>query len=108
MDDESAHLSPSEVRRALERLRPAEILRLSLLAQHWVIGLGRRHADDLLNEAFERVLSGRRPWPNDIATPAFFSPSYSRWCRDVVFDGGLGFRSRLIAAPVSSRFGVSF
>jgi hypothetical protein len=36
------------------------------------------------------------------------SPSYSRWCRDVVFDGGLGFRSRLIAAPVSSRFGVSF
>jgi choice-of-anchor A domain-containing protein len=45
---------------------------------------------------------------NGIILAAGTNPSYSRWCRDVVFDGGLGFRSRLIAAPVSSRFGVSF
>jgi len=35
MDDEPTHLSRTEVRRALDRLRPAEILRLSLLARHW-------------------------------------------------------------------------
>lgn len=73
MDDEAAHLSLDEVRRALDRLRPADILRLSLLAQHWARGLGRRDADDLLNEAFDRILSGRRPWPSDLATPPFFN-----------------------------------
>jgi DNA-directed RNA polymerase specialized sigma24 family protein len=73
MDEERAHLSPSEVRRALDRLRPAEILRLSLLAQHWAAGLRQYDADDLLNEAFDRVLSGRRPWPSEVPTPAFFN-----------------------------------
>jgi DNA-directed RNA polymerase specialized sigma24 family protein len=73
MDDERAHLSLSEVRRALDRLRPADIVRLSLLARHWAGGLGRRDADDLLNEAFDRVLSGRRPWPSQVPMPAFFN-----------------------------------
>jgi DNA-directed RNA polymerase specialized sigma24 family protein len=73
MDDEPAHLSLSEVRRALDRLRPADIVRLSLLARHWAGGLGRRDADDLLNEAFDRVLSGRRPWPSQVPMPAFFN-----------------------------------
>ncbi len=73
MDDEPTHLSLSEVRRALDRLRSAEVLRLSLLARHWAADLGRRDAADLLNEAFDRVLSGRRPWPSDITMPAFFN-----------------------------------
>jgi len=73
MDDEPTHLSPDEVRRALDRLRPPDIVRLSLLAHHWARGLGRHDADDLLNEAFDRVLSGRRLWPSDLYTPAFFN-----------------------------------
>jgi DNA-directed RNA polymerase specialized sigma24 family protein len=73
MIDEPTHLSPSEVRRALGRLRQADIVRLSLLAQHWVRGLSRREADDLLNEALDRVLSGRRPWPSDVPISAFLN-----------------------------------
>jgi DNA-directed RNA polymerase specialized sigma24 family protein len=72
-DDEPIHLSPSEVRRALDRLRPADIVRLSALARNWTRGLREHDADDMLNEAFDRVLSGRRPWPSDVPTPAFFS-----------------------------------
>jgi hypothetical protein len=59
--DESIHLSVSEIRGALAGLRRADIVRLSMLAKNWVRGLGRPDADDLLNEAFERVLAGRRP-----------------------------------------------
>jgi DNA-directed RNA polymerase specialized sigma24 family protein len=73
MDDEPTHLSMSEVRRALDRLRPADIVRLSELARNWARGLRGHDADDMLNEAFDRVLSGRRPWPSDVPTPAFFS-----------------------------------
>jgi DNA-directed RNA polymerase specialized sigma24 family protein len=73
MNDEPTHLSRSEVRRALGRLRPVEILRLSVLARHWSRGLRQRVADDLLNEAFDRILSGRRPWPSELTTPAFFN-----------------------------------
>lgn len=73
MNGETTHLSPSEVRRALDRLRQPDILRLSFLARIWVGGLHRRDADDLLNEAIDRILSGRRPWPVDVAMPAFFN-----------------------------------
>jgi DNA-directed RNA polymerase specialized sigma24 family protein len=73
MDDEPTHVSPSEVRRALDRLRPADIVRLSELARNWARGLLGHYADDMLNKAFDRVLSGRRPWPSDVPTPAFFS-----------------------------------
>ena len=73
MDEEPIHLSLSEVRRALDRLRSADVLRLTLLARHWAGGLGQRDPDDLLNEAFDRILSGRRPWPSEISLPAFFS-----------------------------------
>jgi hypothetical protein len=73
MNDETTHLSLSEIRRALDRLRQADILRLSFLARIWVAGLRRRDADDLLNEAIDRILSGRRPWPIEVAMPAFFN-----------------------------------
>jgi hypothetical protein len=73
VDQEATYLSPAEVRRALDRLSRADIVRLSLLAQNWVKGLPRRSADDLVNEAFERILSGKRPWPCDIDRGAFFN-----------------------------------
>jgi iron complex outermembrane receptor protein len=76
----------------------------------WRVGVTFRPTDNienyLLYDGYYQHTNGSSIIPTFI-NPAF-SPSYSRWCRDVVFDGGLGFRSRLIAAPVSSRFGVSF
>jgi DNA-directed RNA polymerase specialized sigma24 family protein len=71
--DDPAHLSASEIRGALARLRRADIVRLSMLARNWQRGLNRRDADDLINEAFARVLAGRRPWPSDVGTSAFLS-----------------------------------
>ena len=68
---ETDHLSHHEVRRALDRLRPADIIRLTLLARVWASTLARREADDLLNEAFDRILSGRRLWPADLPLSAF-------------------------------------
>jgi DNA-directed RNA polymerase specialized sigma24 family protein len=57
----------------LRRLRQPEIVRLAALARTWARGLRQHDGDDLLAETFERVLSGRRPWPADVPLPAFFS-----------------------------------
>ena len=57
----------------MSRLRQADHLRLAALAQTWVNGCPRRDAAELLNEALARVLSGDRPWPADVALPAFLS-----------------------------------
>lgn len=73
MDGECDHLTFDEVRRALDRLRPADIVRLTLLARVWASTLARRDADDLLNEAFDRIISGRRPWPADLSLPTFLN-----------------------------------
>jgi hypothetical protein len=56
MDDEPTHLSSNEVRRALDRLRSTDIVRLSELSRNWASGLRAHDADDLLNVAFDRVL----------------------------------------------------
>ena len=86
MDDDATHLSLGEVRRILGRLRVPDILRLSALAQTWVIGLRQYDEDDLLNEALDRVLSGRRPWPSDVSLHAFLSQVMrsiaSQWRRE--------------------------
>jgi DNA-directed RNA polymerase specialized sigma24 family protein len=73
MDAEATHLTLGEVRRILERLGAPDILRLSALARTWATGLRQHDADDLLNEALDRALSGRRPWPSDVSLPAFLS-----------------------------------
>jgi DNA-directed RNA polymerase specialized sigma24 family protein len=73
MDAEATHLTLGEVRRILGRLRAPDIVRLSALARTWATGLRQRDADDLLNEALDRALSGRRPWPSDVPLPAFLS-----------------------------------
>jgi DNA-directed RNA polymerase specialized sigma24 family protein len=73
MDDDATHLTPGEVRRIIGRLRGPDLLRLSSLARTWATGLRQHDADDLLNEALDRVLSGRRPWPSNVPLPAFFS-----------------------------------
>jgi DNA-directed RNA polymerase specialized sigma24 family protein len=86
MDDRATHLALEEVRRILSRLRPPDILRLSALARTWAAGLRQQDADDLLNEALDRVLSGRRPWPSDVPLPAFLSQVMrsiaSQWRRE--------------------------
>ena len=73
MDDEATHLTPGEVRRIIGRLRGPDLVRLAALARVWAAGLRQYDADDLLNEALDRVLSGRRPWPVDVPLPAFLS-----------------------------------
>lgn len=73
MDDEATHLTPGEVRRIIGRLRGPDLVRLAALARVWASGLRQHDADDLLNEALDRVLSGRRPWPIDVPLPAFLS-----------------------------------
>lgn len=73
MDEQSTHLTPDEIRRILARLRPPDIVRLSALARTWATGLRQHDADDLLNEALDRVLSGRRPWPSHLPLPVFLS-----------------------------------
>ena len=42
-------------------------------AGNWATGLRQHDADDLLNEALDRVLSGRRTWPIDVPLLAFLS-----------------------------------
>jgi hypothetical protein len=73
MSDGVETLSIEEVARLLSRLRQADHLRLAALAQAWIRGCPRREAAELLNEALARVLSGARPWPADVALPAFLS-----------------------------------
>jgi DNA-directed RNA polymerase specialized sigma24 family protein len=73
MDDEATHLTPGEVRRIIGRVRGRDLVRLGALARVWATGLRQHDADDLLNEALDRVLSGRRPWPIDVPLPAFLS-----------------------------------
>src|SRR5262249_54920454 len=57
------HHTDEEVRRALARIRAPTIVRLTALARNWVRIARRREAEDLLNEAISRILSGRRRWP---------------------------------------------
>jgi DNA-directed RNA polymerase specialized sigma24 family protein len=73
MDDDATHLGLEEVRRILRRLREPEIVRLAALARTWAKGLRQHDADDLIDETFERVLSGHRPWPIAVPLPAFSS-----------------------------------
>jgi hypothetical protein len=73
MNEEATHLTTGEVRRIIGRLRRSDILRLLALARAWASGLRQHDADDLLNEALDRVLSGRRLWPSDVPFPAFLS-----------------------------------
>jgi DNA-directed RNA polymerase specialized sigma24 family protein len=73
MDDEATHLTPGEVRRIISRLRGPDLVRLAALGHVWATGLRHHDTDDLLNEALDRVLSGRRPWPSDVSLPTFLS-----------------------------------
>lgn len=66
-------LSTEEVRRHFDRLRQADIVRLTALATTWTRGLGRRDPQDLLGEAMTRILSGQRPWPAHLSFFPFVS-----------------------------------
>jgi DNA-directed RNA polymerase specialized sigma24 family protein len=84
--DETTHLGLDEVRRILGRLRAPDIVRLAALARTWAAGLRQHDADDLLNEALDRILSGQRPWPSEISLPGFLSQVMrsiaSQWRRE--------------------------
>jgi len=67
------HQTGEEVRRALSRLRPPTIVRLTALARNWVRVTPRRESEDLLNEALGRVLSGRRRWPVGMPLDVFLN-----------------------------------
>lgn len=73
MMQEREHHVEDEVRRALSRLRRENILRLTGLARTWIGLAPRRDAQDLLAEALDRMLSGRRPWPVGLPLPSFLS-----------------------------------
>lgn len=67
------HHTIEELGRALQRLRTPTIVRLTALARSWVRLSGQRGADDLLNEAISRALSGGRRWPIGLPLDAFLS-----------------------------------
>jgi DNA-directed RNA polymerase specialized sigma24 family protein len=60
-DDEDS-FSTTEVARALSRLGAAEMLRLTDLSRVWTRRFDPSLADDLLNEAIQRAMDGRRRW----------------------------------------------
>jgi DNA-directed RNA polymerase specialized sigma24 family protein len=86
MDDEATHLTLGEVRRIISQLRGPELLRLAALARIWATGLRQHDADDLLNEALDRVLTGRRLWPRVLSIATFLSQVMrsiaSQWRRE--------------------------
>lgn len=73
MPGEQEHLTAEEVRRALNRLGEADVLRLHAIARTWGRKLRAGQEEDLLNEAIHRALDGRRRWPADLMAVAFLA-----------------------------------
>lgn len=70
MTAESEYASPDEAAAALERLGPADRIRLRALARNRLYGLNSRW-EDLLQEALTRILEGTRKWPRNVPIIAF-------------------------------------
>ncbi len=73
METEATHHTSEEIRRVLGRVRKADLLRFAALARVWTTGLPKEDANDLLSEALDRILAGRRLWPIDVPFPTFLS-----------------------------------
>ena len=73
VSDEDAAFSTSEVARALRRLSSADMVRLSELSRVWSRRVDPSLGDDLLNEAIQRALDGRRRWPTSLDLLTFMS-----------------------------------
>ena len=58
---------PSEVRRVIGGRGERDLLCLFMIASIRAMGLRRHAADDLLIEALDNVLCGRRRWPRELA-----------------------------------------
>jgi len=67
--------SPEAAAAALARLAPADLVRLRRIAQMRVSGLAAVDWDDLLQEAFSRILAGTRRWPLEVPLVAFVAQS---------------------------------
>jgi DNA-directed RNA polymerase specialized sigma24 family protein len=74
-DLDCEHFSTSEVARVFSRLGRADIVRLSYLSKIWAKRVDASLADDLLNEAIARALSGKRRWPTVIDLATFMAQS---------------------------------
>ncbi len=64
-----------EVAAVMERLSTADSARLAQLARLRCLGAVGLEWQDLLHEAFIRVLDGRRRWPRDVPFVAFMAQS---------------------------------
>jgi RNA polymerase sigma-70 factor (ECF subfamily) len=67
--------SPDIVAVALARLSAADLLRLRQIARMRVTGLVGVEWEDLLQEAFSRILAGTRRWPIKVPLVAFVAQS---------------------------------
>lgn len=71
-DEETAHLSTDEIRAAIESFDDAMMLRLEKASRYWAVGRGIT-ADDLLQDAVERSLTGDRRCPRSVPVHTFLS-----------------------------------
>jgi DNA-directed RNA polymerase specialized sigma24 family protein len=62
---DGAHRPLEEFKAALTALSQADMVRLRRAADH-LVGDGVMGRDDLIQEAYCRVLAGSRPWPSDV------------------------------------------
>ena len=67
-------LSRAEIENAIKRLTDGDKTALVLIAKHHARNNRTRYEhQDLISEAYCRVLEGRRAWPRDVPTKIFFS-----------------------------------
>lgn len=71
-EQEDEHLSPTEIKAAIQALSNADRLRLGKIARRYAAGRPV-DADDLLSEATVAALSGNRKCPRDVPLTAFFA-----------------------------------
>ena len=80
--------SPADCTQALSALGDADLLRLKRFAQYRAAGLPQLDWQDLLHDAIDRALSGRRRWPRAISFVLFMqqtirSLAHEHWRRRV-------------------------
>src|SRR6478609_5773973 len=88
-------LSRAEICNAINRLTDGDKTALMLIAKHYARNNRTRYEhQDLLSEAYCRVLEGRRAWPREIPARIFFSGVIrsiaSEWKRDLTEEVEVG------------------
>lgn len=70
---EQDYYTVEEVTAALTALPSVELIRLERMANSWVLGLPHYQGQDLLQTAFERLVSGSRRWPRGVGFMPFMN-----------------------------------